>query len=130
MKKHDGNAKIYLATDSHEVIKNFTKTYGKKLIYLDTYRAEGKLDHNQAALTDNEHYHEHKAGYRGGLGALMDCLLLSKCDYFIHITSNLAKTVTFFNPHIRSIFLPQDAPYVPCREYGNTNIRNPFINPV
>ena len=129
MKKYNKKAKIYLATDSYEVIKDFTKTYGKKMIYLDTYRAEGTLDHNQAALKDNEHYHELKAGYRGGLGALMDCLLLSKCDYFIHITSNLAKTVSFFNPYIKSIFLPLNAPYVPCRQYGNTDIRNPFINP-
>ena len=129
MKKYNNKAKIFLATDSHEVVKDFTKAYGKKVIYLDTHRAEETLDHNQAALKDNAHYHELKAGYRGGLGALMDCLLLAKCDYFIHITSNLAKADSFFNPYIRSIFLPLDAPYVPCNEYGNTNIRNPFINP-
>jgi len=122
-------AKIYLATDSQEVVTEFTKEYGSRLIFLDTYRAEGSLDHNQAALASKEDYHRLKAGYRGGLGALMDCLILAKCDYFIHITSNLANTVSFFNPYITSIFLPQDAPYVPCRHYGSTHIRNPFINP-
>jgi hypothetical protein len=133
---HDRNIKIYLASDSHVVIDYFKKIYNDKLVYIDTYRARGSEDPGLIYegggywMSHPAEWHKAKPGYRGGFGALVDCLLLSKCDYFIHITSNLAYFVTFFNPHIKSIYLPRTVPFACCRYQGHENIRNKFLNPI
>lgn len=127
---------IFFASDSHKAVNYFKSIYGDKLVHLDTYRAQG--DEDPALMYENgnywyshpQEYHQRKPGYRGGKGILMDCLLLAKCDYFIHITSSVATNVCFFNPYIKSIFLPRSIGFRPCRHYGDTRIKNPFINPI
>lgn len=131
---HD--AIIYLASDSNAVINHFKKRYANKLIYLDTHRAQHSED--PGLMYENPHYwtthvaewHKAKPGYKGGLGVLMDCLLLSRCDYFIHTTSNVATYVCFFNPAIKSTYLPRGLKFIPCRYKNNPHIRNKFLNPV
>ena len=137
LSKHkNDNVKIYFASDSHAVVNYFKSVYGDKLVYLDTYRAQGSEDPGlmyEGAnywMSHPEEFHKKKPGYRGGLGVLMDCLLLAKCDYFIHITSNVATYVCFFNPYIKSIFLPRSIKFKHCRYRGNPKVRNPFLNPI
>jgi hypothetical protein len=131
----DKNIKIFLASDSYLVIDYFKKIYQDTLLYIDTYRARGSEDpglmYEKGSYWKNHpaEWHVAKPGYRGGFGVLVDCLLLSRCDYFIHITSNVAYFVTFFNPRINSIYLPQDIPFVHCRYRGDNKIRNKFLNP-
>lgn len=132
----DRNVKIYLASDSHIVIDYFKKIYCEKLLYIDTYRARGSEDpglmYERAGYWTSHpaEWHKAKPGYRGGFGTLVDCLLLSKCDYFIHITSNVATFVTFFNPYIKSIYLPRTVSFVHCRYRCNEHVRNKFLNPI
>lgn len=130
------NIKIYIASDSHHVIARFKQRYPSNLVYIDAYRASGSED--PGLIYENQNYwlshpaewHKKKAGFNGGLTALMDCLLLAKCDYLVHTTSNLSNFVGFFNPTIKSIYLPRSAPYIACRYKGNPGIRNKFLNPV
>lgn len=137
LQKHKNDSvKIYLASDSNVVIKYFKSLYKEKIVYLDTYRAQNNEDPGlmyDAAhywLKHPEEFHRKKPGYRGGLGVLMDCLLLAKCDYFIHITSNVASYVCFFNPFIKSIFLPKNITFQHCRHKDDPKVRNPFLNPI
>jgi hypothetical protein len=131
-----GNVTIFLATDSHAVIQYFKKRYDKKLVYINTYRANNKEDpgliyeNTQYWINKPDQWHKKKPGYQGGLGALMDCLLLSKCDYLIHITSNVSTYVCFFNPYIQSIYLPREVAFKHCRFRGDLRIRNKFLNPI
>lgn len=133
---HDKKIKIFLASDSNEVINYFKKIYAEKLVYIDTYRASGAEDpglmyeRSWYWQTHQSEWHTAKPGYKGGFGVLVDCLLLSKCDYFIHVTSNVSSFVTFFNPHIKSIYLPRTVVFKPCRYYGDKDIRNKFLNPI
>ena len=128
--------KIYIATDSHQVIAQFKQRYDSNLIYIDAYRASGAED--PGLIYENPSYwlqhpaewHKKKAGFNGGLTALMDCLLLTRCDYLIHTTSNLSNFVVFFNPTIKSIYLPRSAPYIVCSYKGHPDIKNKFLNPV
>ncbi len=135
-KHSNSSVKIFLASDSHVAINYFKAQYGDKLIYLDTYRSSDGQDPGLMYGNDDywmshiEEWHKAKPGYHGGLGALMDCLLLSKCDYFIHITSNVASFVCFFSPYIKSIYLPHGVPFEHCRFRGNPSIRNKYLNPI
>ena len=127
--------KIFLASDSHAVIKHFKQRYNNKLLYLDTYRAQEKEDPSliyekaKYYTTHPEEWAKEKPGYNGGLGVLMDCLLLARCNFFIHITSNVASYVCFFNPYIKSIFLPKNITFSPCRFRNDKDIVNPFLKP-
>ena len=114
--------KIYLATDSQEVIQAFEKHFSKELLYYlsaqrSLHREESHLvyDNPDYWLSHPEEFHKRKPGYRGGVAVLLDCLLLSKCHVFIHSTSNVSEFVSFFSPHIESIYLPKDARTWPCR---------------
>ncbi len=130
------NVKIFLASDSYKVINYFKERYGNKLVYKKTHRAQDKED--PSLIYENSNYwmnnpqkwHKSKPGYEGGLGVLSDCLLLSKCDYLIHITSNVATYACFFNPHLKSIYLPRGVPFKHCRYRNNQTIRNKFLNPI
>lgn len=104
---------LYVATDSNYVIEQFKKKYNN-LLYIDAtrsnYNEEVHLiyDKPEYWLSHPQEFHKKKPGRKGGIDALMDCLLLSKCDYLIHSTSNVSDYATFFNPRIKSIFLPRN----------------------
>lgn len=116
--------KIFLATDSQEVIAKFKKHFPEQLLfYLPIPRSVGRkeshLIYENAAywISHPSEFHQKKPGYLGGVGVLLDCLLLSKCDVFIHSSSNIAEFVSFFSPHIQSVYIPKDSRTWPCR-YG------------
>jgi len=128
--------KIYVATDSHYVINRFKKEYGNQAVYIDAYRANNAEDpgliYENAGywLSHSAEWHQRKPGYIGGATALIDCLLLARCDYLVHTTSNVSNFVSFFNPNIKSVYLPKNAPNAPCRHKNDAGIRNKFLNPV
>ena len=116
--------KIYLATDSEEVIRKFRNYFPKEMLF---YLAERRSPHREEShlIYENPDYwkkhprefHKKKPGYRGGVFVLLDCLLMSKCDVFIHSSSNVSEFVSFFSPHIKSVYLPKSDKTWPCR-YG------------
>jgi hypothetical protein len=113
--------KVFLATDSHKVINYFKNYYGpNKLVYIDAFRAQGSEDpgliyeNADYWLSHPAHFHQRKPGYFGGKTTLIDGLLLSKCDYLIHTTSNVSTFASFMNPHIKSVYLPKNIGASPC----------------
>jgi hypothetical protein len=118
--------RIYLATDSHYVVDAFQDTFSPdQLITINTCRAEYRevphliYGNGDYWLTHKEEFHKKKPGYLGGKGVLMDALLLARCDILIHSTSNITSFVTFYNPYIKSIYLPKDTTTWPCRHGKN-----------
>ncbi len=114
--------KIFVATDTNKAIRFFKQRYGDKAIYSDAWRKENEDD----PIFDSPRF---QVGSTAGIGAIKDCLLLARCDYFIHIISNLSNFVSFYNPHIQSIFLPKKRPYKHCDGLKIKGLKNPFLNP-
>lgn len=110
---------IYIASDCHSVIKILEKHFNDKIFYINTFRVE---DEKKDPPTEHP-------GYIGGLGALIDCLLLAKCHYLIHTSSNLASCVCLFNPFIKSIFLPKNVINQSCYAKNRHASKNPFLHP-
>lgn len=135
-KNQHRNIKIYIASDSNYAMSYFKKKYKEKVICIDAFRASGAEDPH--LIYENPFYwtkhpkewHQKKPGFYGGLTVLLDCLLLAKCDYFIHTTSNVATFVSFFNPKIKSLYLPINAPYISCRFKNDPSIKNKRLNPI
>ncbi len=136
IKKHaDQPVKIFVASDSHEAINKFKEHYGDKVIYINAYRNDTNND-PCIFYTSGGYYREHKEAwhknkhrYFGGLTTILDCMLLSRCDYLIHTTSNLAFFATYYNPEIESIYLPKGVPNKPCTHKNDPEVINPYLNP-
>lgn len=112
---------IFIASDSHLAIERFKKEFKKHpIVYTIAFRAEKREDphliYEFAAYykAHPQEFHEKKPGYFGGKMALVDCLLLSKCNVMVHTQSNVSEFATFFNPGIESVFLPKGLPPKPC----------------
>jgi len=136
LQKHKNeNVIIYVATDSHQALKIFKERY-PSILHIDAFRASGREDphliyeNTDFWVTHPEEWHRRKPGFLGGVPVLYDCLLLSRCNYLIHTTSNVSSFVVFFNPLIKSIFVPKTAPLVRCNRKNDKSIKNYCLNPV
>lgn len=109
--------KVFLATDQDSVVDSFEKLFGDRLIYRqDVNRVS--FDHDKAfkqLSTDEQNREGHQIQHimaadqskwttQMGDEVIIDALLLSKCDVFIHVTSNIATAVSYMNPDIEMIY--------------------------
>jgi nodulation protein Z len=88
--------KIFIATDDALFLAYIEQQFPHLVCALDAIRStDGK----------SVHIHEKMANYKKGEDALIDCILLSKCDLLIKTASNLSDVSTQFNPNIPVIHL-------------------------
>jgi hypothetical protein len=84
------NYQLFVATDEMGFITYLEAMYPGKVIYTSAIRsATGNAIH---VTSGNNH--------RKGEEAIVDCLLLSRCNYLLRTSSNLSLCSTFFNPNI------------------------------
>jgi len=85
------DAYIYLATDSTDYINQLKEEFGDKIILPDVLRSSGGA---------SVHHHSQGNGYKKGKDVLMECILLSKCDFLIKGVSNVSLCALFFNKEL------------------------------
>lgn len=136
IKEHSGKPiKIFVASDNHDAVGAFKERFGDRVTYISAFRVWNGDDpcfiYTKGGYLRNnlDVWHKIKQKSFGGVTTLLDCLLLSRCDYLVHTTSNLAFFATYFNPEIKATFLPRNAPMVDCRFKQKDSIRNPLLNP-
>jgi len=94
--KYD-NCKIFVASDQHQYVQKIRKYFGSdKILITDSVRSRTR---------SNVHNDDKISGYQKGLGALTDCILLSKCDYLVLSRSNLSKVALYYNPKVQHEYL-------------------------
>jgi len=109
IEKND-NVKIFLATDSIDDIKKMEEAFGDRLVYRkDVIRSSGTRSVHHGMKGDN---------YKKGEDVLIDCLLLSKCNFLFKGISNVAVCTLFFNNELEHFNL---------NEYYNKDMRESFI---
>lgn len=95
--------KIYVASDTYEALEKVKECFPELVIFYDCIRQTnfngGKL-HGESWK---------RPGFKSpkdvGEEALIETLLLSKCDYIIHTKSSVAIAALLFNPQIGHTFL-------------------------
>lgn len=90
--------KIYVATDDQNFLNYMDERFRYQIIYSEHVRA---IDDNPLHLSSTVY----TSNYQKGKEALMDCLLLSKCQTLIYPQSNLSYFSTYFSPNMPSILL-------------------------
>lgn len=97
---HDaGGSCVYLATDSYTIWEKFSSLYSN-VISLFT-QADAVRNRNQVP----SHYMEESI-QRLGSEALVDIWNLQRCGWFLHGYSQISEVVLFWNPTLKSIFMP------------------------
>lgn len=82
--------KIFLVTEEKNYLEFFQKNFGDKLIYIKCCYRSNKNDAFNIYPRDRHRY-------KLGREALLETLLLSKCDYFIYLCSNVSSAAISFN---------------------------------
>lgn len=91
---------IFVATDSADFLKDIKNHYPHKVIATSSIRSEdGRPIHYNVKSSVPNYY------YVQGTEAVIDCLLLSKCNFLIRTSSNLSLCAIFFNPELPHIEL-------------------------
>ncbi len=88
--------KIFIATDEQAFLGFMQDIYGSLICSIDALRS---TDDNPV------HMNETLNSYKKGQDALIDCILLSKCNLLIRTASYLSETSQMFNPHMLVIHL-------------------------
>ena len=96
LKLSTGKIKIFVATDSESFLQFMKTCFGTKVIYFDMKRSQGDAPIHTDYTID---------GYTKGKMALLDCLVLSKCDLLLRTASNLSNASTLLNPTVPVIRL-------------------------
>jgi hypothetical protein len=82
--------KIFVATDEEAFLEYMQNYFPNRVIAYDAIKSKNGVP-----------VHLSKANkYKKGEDAIVDCLLLSKCDYLIRTNSNLSLCSGLFNPNI------------------------------
>jgi hypothetical protein len=94
--KGDPRASVILATDVHEAVASFRSAFGERLM----------VQPGITRVHANEQQHNLSEPPSIALGeqALIDALLLARCDVMVHTVSNLATAVGYINPKLRMVY--------------------------
>jgi len=90
------NYKIFIATDDPYFLTYMNAHFPGFIIAIDAIRSDGGA---------GVHFIEKGHNYKKGEDAIVDCVLLSKCDLLLKTSSNLSNCSIKFNPNIPVINL-------------------------
>jgi hypothetical protein len=89
-------AAVVLATDVREAVDAFRDAFGERLIV--------QPEVARAPAGASQYDWDAPPGIPLGEQALIDALLLARCDVLLHCTSNIATAVGYMNPRLRMIY--------------------------
>lgn len=123
-------SKIFLATDTELGMMAFSFKYGDRVHWIPEIKRvdidnildwahatrSGKADNMDFINGQGYQLHYTSCGLSDGtkLGkdVLKEVLCLSKCTWFVHCLSNVALAVSYFNPDVEMIMLPEKKPII------------------
>jgi len=88
------HCKFFIATDEEKFLNAAKKKYHTRIIYRNQKRSTNSIPVHRDKSINN---------YIKGKEALLDCLLLAKCNILIRTASNLSDVSCCLNPDIRTI---------------------------
>jgi nucleoside-diphosphate-sugar epimerase len=96
-------AKIFVASDDQSSVDHLAKTFGRRVIAYDSVRhQDGEAAGQGPAGWIMPAYiaRDRDVAARNGEDAIVEYLLLSRCDYLVHNGSSLARTVLLNTPRL------------------------------
>ena len=98
------DARMFLATEQGEFVEAVRKRYGERVLSRKCIRGKGfGIGSNPFQLRDDR-------GYEKGEDILIDCLLLSRCDFLLKCTSAVGEYALAWHEQLRGFDLNHHAP--------------------
>lgn len=119
LKHADENTQFLVASDEQQLVDLASKLLAPhRVISYDCYRSKNNHPLHLTAATAKQE--EKPAASQLGEDILVEVLLLSQCDIFIHTSSNVAAGVLYFNPDLKHVLLGYNILYFfpKCRYEG------------
>ncbi len=91
-----GPASVVLASDVREAVDAFRDAFGERLLVQPGVA--------RAPVADTQYEWDAPPGVAMGEQALIDALLLARCEVLLHATSNLATAVGYMNPRLQMVY--------------------------
>ena len=96
------DAVIFLATDVEEVVEKFKSVFGDRVI---VQPGVARWDAPHTGGRDDQLHHKNpNPSVKLGEDVLIDCLLLARCNAFVHSASNISTAVGYINPAIEMVY--------------------------
>jgi hypothetical protein len=92
------DSKIFLATDQSQFVTQMHMKYPGRIITQDVIRSESRT---------NSFQKQDDKGYQKGKEVLLDCLLLSRCQYLFKCASAVSEYAHYFNPALNGMDLDE-----------------------
>jgi hypothetical protein len=96
-RKRHPDAGIFIATDSQDFLEQATAEFGSAVFSREAVRLPKTIEAVGLHFSELAKVN----GPRLAEDVLLDALLLSQTDYFIHGISNVSNAVLFFNPRLK-----------------------------
>ena len=93
---------IFLATDCESMLNYMLEKFQQKVIYYKCFRSKNEEPIQYNCKPESEF---DCGGPSAGESALIDCLLLSKCNTIIHGISNLSACAAYLNPMAKLLYI-------------------------
>lgn len=88
---------IFVATDEQPFLDHMKEQFPDRVVYLE--------DGIRSTHGGSVHHSERELNYKKGEDAVLDCVLLSRCNILLRTSSNLSLVSTFINPDMPVIEL-------------------------
>jgi len=85
-------AKLFVATDQEQYLEFLKERYPDRVLYNDCIRSSGELPPCKIRTNNPA---------KRGEEVLIDCLLLSRCNYLLKCAAALGEFAMYLNPHLR-----------------------------
>ena len=96
LEQYPSSSMIFVATDEESFLEEMKQHFTERVIYIDALRSTN----DDPIFQSDDH-----SGFQKGKEALIECLLLSRCDILIRTDSNLSHACRFFSPEQKVIRL-------------------------
>ena len=87
-------SKIFIATDQRQFVDLLRNRYGSRVLALEAIRSGSSVNPFQVSDSRN---------YLKGREVLLDCLILSRCNFLLKCTSAVGEYAMYFNPELDCI---------------------------
>lgn len=91
-------SKVFLATDNQQTATFMKERFGDRLIMREHSLYDMHQDHDALGVDEDPNCNQAR-------DCLMDALLLSRCNHFVHAVSNIATAVLYMNPDLPHTFI-------------------------
>lgn len=101
------DCRVFVCSESGDIVSKFREAFGKRVFSYSSLLCKGRVEFNIPQRKVNKLLRLNKpvAGPLPGEEAIIDCILLSRCNLMVHGISNLSSAAMYWNVNLNTRFI-------------------------